>query len=33
MKVCGVDLKGNEVVVSLLLFVDGMFYFFDCCVC
>ena len=30
MKVCGVDLKGNEAVVSLLSLVDGMFHLPDC---
>lgn len=33
MKVCGVDLKGNEVIVSLVLLVDGLFYLLDCCMC
>ena len=30
MKVCGVDLEGNEAVVSLLSLVDGMFHLPDC---
>ncbi len=30
MKVCGVDLKGNEAVVSLLSLVDGRFHLPDC---
>ena len=30
MKVCGVDLKGNEAIVSLVSLADGLFHLPDC---
>ena len=30
MKVCGIDLKGNEAIISLVSLADGLFHLPDC---